>query len=118
MVTIEKVAQYALFSDDIKLSLLVEEFLRNNPDLSHVSQPNTTDPRVLAVAAGLLELFAMRAGQRAPEWTQAVGPMPAPFFLRSSAMKWPYLRQRCLEEAPEPLKKRLLYATADFLQTV
>jgi hypothetical protein len=118
MVTIEKVAQYALFSDDIKLSLLVEAFLAQNPNLASVPKPLTDNLRVLAVAAGLIELFALRAGQPAPEWTRAVGAIPTPFFLRSSAAKWPRLRQLCLDESPEPLRKRNLYATADFLQVV
>jgi hypothetical protein len=117
-ITIELVAQNALFSEDIELTLLVNEFLRSNSDLGGVPRPPTTGLRVLAVAAGLLNLFAIHIGQSAPERTQSVSPMPAPFFLQSSAMKWPQIRQQCLEGDPEPLKKRLLYATRDFLQTV
>jgi hypothetical protein len=44
--------------------------------------------------------------------------MPEPFFLRASALKNERLRMQCLAEAPEPLKKHGVYATADFLMAV
>lgn len=115
MVTIEKVAQYALFSDDINLTLLVEDFLLSNPILANVQKPDTDNQRVLAVAAGLLELFALRSHQEPPSWTSEIGPIDKPFFIRSSAVTSKYLRDLCLKESPEPLRKRNIYATSNFL---
>ena len=118
MVTIKQVAQAALFADDLNLRLLAQEFLRNAPVLRNIPRPNTRDRRVLAVAAGLIELFALRAGQKPPAWTKSVGAAPEPIFLASDAIKMKRLRQLCLDESPEPLKKRQLYATPNFLTFV
>ena len=46
---LKKVAQYALYSDDIKLDLLVEDFLHTNPILADVQKPDTNDQRTLSV---------------------------------------------------------------------
>jgi len=116
-VSLLKVAQYALFSDDLRLDLLVEAFLRENPVLSIVARPDTNDHRTLAVAASLIELFASRSNQEPPGWTKAIGPIQRPFFLQSDAMESPWLRELCVKEAPAPLRKRNLYATANFLLT-
>ncbi len=115
---LKKVAQYALFSDDIKLDLLVEDFLRSNPVLKNVPKPDTNDLRTLAVAAGLIELFALRSQQEPPTWTTEVGSINRPFFLQSDAMSSDWLRELCLKESPEPLRKRNLFASASFLAPV
>ena len=118
MVTIKKVAQYALFSDDRSLDILIENFQRNNPVLKNVTRPDSTDQRTMVMAAALLELLASRTDQQPPNWAREVGKMPEPFFLRASALKNEQLRRQCLAEAPEPLKKHGVYATADFLMAV
>jgi hypothetical protein len=116
--TIKKVAQYALFSDDIKLDLLVEDFLRSNPILADVQKPDKTDSRTLAVCASLLELFALRSNQQPPTWTKEIGAIARPFFLQSDAMTSDWLRDLCISESPEPLRKRNLFATSNFLLAV
>lgn len=118
MVTIKDIAQAALFADDLRLRLLVQEYLRSTPVLRDVPRPDTNDQQVLATAAGLLEMFAQRSGQEPPDWTRSVGPSPEPIFLTSDALTMKRLRQLCLEESPEPLKKRQLYATPNFLTFV
>ena len=115
---LKKVAQYALFSDDVNLDLLVEDFLRFNPILANVLKPDTDNMRTLAVAASLIELFALRSNQNPPEWTKEIGPINRPFFIQSDAMTSEWLRDLCLIESPEPLKKRNIFATADFLLAV
>lgn len=115
---LKKVAQYALYSDDIKLDLLVEDFLHSNPILADVQKPDTNDQRTLAVAAGLIELFALRTNQKPPAWTTEIGAINRPFFIQSDAMTSKWLRNLCLEESPEPLRKRNIFATANFLLAV
>lgn len=114
-VKIKQLAQCALRADDLTLRILVQEFLRDTPILKDVPRPQTKNRRVLAVAAGLLELFALRSGQAAPEWTQSIGALPGPVFLAHEAARMKRLRQLCLDESPEPLKKRNLYATPNYL---
>ena len=118
MISLIKVAQYALFSDDWHLDILVEAFLRANPVLKDVPLPDTTNQRTLAMAAALIELFALHHNQEPPAWSATIGEMPTPFFVWSDALTSPWMRQMCLDESPEPLKKRKIYAMANFLKAV
>jgi hypothetical protein len=118
MVTIKKVAQYALFSDDRTLDILIESFLDENQVLKIVPMPDTQDQRTLSVAAGLIELLAVRSNQEPPDWSASIGEMPEPFYIRKNATKIEWLKQQCLLESPEPLKKRKIYATWNFLSFV
>ena len=68
-----------------------------------------------AVAAGVVELLASRAGQPAPAWAAAVPSAPAKLFLVRSAATMPRLRALCETEGPEPLRRRGLFAPPDFL---
>ncbi len=113
MITIERIAYAALYADPLLLRAYVMKFLDEIKDLHRVPRPNIDDPLVMAVAAGLLELFCLRAGQTPPAWTRAVGSAPQPTFLWKDAKG--FTRQLCLTESPEPLKKRQLYAAPNFL---
>lgn len=115
MVTLETVAETALQRDGLRLRSLVQDFLREHPHLMQIPQPDTANVQLLGTAAALLELFAQRTGQIAPPWTQAIGAVPEPFFLVEAASGMKRLRALCEAEAPEPLRKRGLYAPPDFL---
>ena len=115
MVSIEDVAAAALRRDHLTLRSLVQDFLRDRPRLSNVPRPQTENQEVLGVAAGLVELLALRTGQPAPIWTRQVGAMPKPFLLLEAALRMKRLRALCEAESPEPLRKRGLYAPPDFL---
>ena len=65
---------------------------------------------------GLGELFAQRTGQAAPAWTSVVSGLPEARFLVRSAATMKRLRRMCEQESPGPLKRRNLYAPADYLQ--
>jgi hypothetical protein len=69
----------------------------------------------LAVAAGVVELFASRSGQAPPSWTATVGAAPEPLYLVRAAETMPRLRRSCETEGPEPLRVRRIYAPPDFL---
>ncbi len=69
----------------------------------------------LAVAAGVVELFASRSHQPPPSWTAAVGAAPEPIYLVRAAETMPRLRLSCETEGPEPLRVRHLYAPPEFL---
>lgn len=116
MVTIEQLAQAALNRESLQLRSLTQDFLHENQRLSEYARPTTTDARVLAAAAALIELFALRQKQAPPAWAKDVGPLPEPFFLLESAAKLKRLRALCETQAPEPLRKRRLYAPPNFLE--
>ena len=69
----------------------------------------------LAVAAGVVELFASRCRQAPPPWTATVGGAPQPLYLVRAAEIMPRLRRLCETEGPEPLRVRRIYAPPDFL---
>lgn len=93
-----------------------QELVRSSPRLSDVPRPHSTDARVLATAAGLLQLIAHRIGQAAPAWTMEIGPLPEPFYLVQAAARMKRLRLLCETESPEPLRKRRLLAPPSFLE--
>ena len=115
MVTLESVADAALRRDNLALRSLAQDFLRDHPRLDAVPRPTTINSQLLTVAAALLELFALRAGQAAPSWTLEIGPMLKPMYLVEAAARMKNLRALCERESPEPLRKRGLYAPPEFL---
>jgi hypothetical protein len=69
----------------------------------------------MSVAAGMAELLAKRSGSEAPSWTAGVGAQPMPVFLDPGIESMPRTLAHAKREAPEALRKRNLFATADFL---
>ncbi len=68
-VTIEQIAQAALDSESLLLRSLTQDFLQQKLRLSEYRLPKTEDRLLLAAAAALIELFAMRLQQNPPDWT-------------------------------------------------
>lgn len=115
MATIEQIAAAILYDDSLITRALVQDFLRSEPALAEITRPETTDPVLLAVAASILELFAVRTHQPAPAWTKQVGPVEQPIYLLKAATHMRRLRDLCHDAAPEPLRRRGLYAPPDYL---
>lgn len=115
MVTLEALAETALQRDSLLLRSLVQDFVRDHPQLTRVPRPRIDNQQILGTAAALLELLAQRTGQAAPAWTREIGAVPEPVFLLEAAARMKRLRALCETEAPEPLRKRGLYAPPDFL---
>lgn len=82
---------------------------------TEVPPPSGLDPTASAVAAGVTELLASRAGQAPPAWTARVPAAPKRLFLVRSAETMPRLRDLCEREGPEPLRRRGLLAPPEFL---
>jgi hypothetical protein len=115
MVTLEALAEAALQRESLHLRSLVQDFLREHPHLADIPRPAGDNPQVLGTAAALLELLAERTDQIAPDWTAEIGAVPEPVFLLEAATRMRHLRALCETEAPEPLRKRGLFAPPDFL---
>jgi hypothetical protein len=71
--------------------------------------------RQITVAAGIVELFARRAGEVPPAWTEAVGPERELIVLDPGLEQMPRSFARAKASGPEPLRKRNLLAPPDFL---
>ena len=93
----------------------VADAQRANVAWGRLEQPRGLDDREMSVAAGLVELFAARAGDTPPPWTKAIGPVPEVLVLDPGLEKMPRSFARAKAAGPEPLRKRNLIALPDFL---
>jgi hypothetical protein len=116
MVTIEQLAEAALSGESLLLRSLTQDLLRTQPNLSEQPRPQTDDARLLAAAASLAELLALRLHQTPPPWAKDVAPLAEPMHLLKAAASMKRLRLLCETQAPEPLRKRGFYAPPNFLE--
>ena len=79
-------AHAVLNGDALLARSLAQDLYRHPVQLAQVPPPADTDPRMLALTAGLLELFAARLNQPSPEWTKLVGRLPQPIYLVQAAL--------------------------------
>ena len=107
--------QSLLARDALSARQWVDDAKRGGLRWTTVSKPVGLDETALAVAAGVAELLAERAGQEPPLWVRSIGPAPEPVYLVSAALRMPRLRRSCLEDGPEPLRRRRILAPPDFL---
>jgi hypothetical protein len=117
MATLEQIANAALNRESLSLRSLTQDFLRETPHLNECPMPHTSDARVLAAAASLVELLALRLRQAPPKWTSEIGALPEPFYLVKAAESMKRLRALCESDAPQPLRKRGFYAPRNFLES-
>jgi hypothetical protein len=115
MTLFEQLVLAAANRESLTLRELTLEFLAQNATFEEIVQPNFSEPLQLALAAGLLELFATRRGQTAPDWVKEFS-SPTPFFLVEAALRMPRLRELCETDAPPALLKRRLFAPPNFLE--
>ena len=112
---IRELVRALLAFDAIGARQWVADAARSGARWERVAQPEGLDATELALAAGIVELFASRSAQRAPPWTMDVPAVPGAIFLVRAAESMPRFRRLCQTEGPEPLRKRGLYAPPDFL---
>ncbi len=113
---IEQLAEAALQRDSLRLRSLVQDITRAKINWTTLPRPETKDTRLLAIAASLAELLAMRQNQTPPAWTKEIGALNEPFYLLRSAETMKRLRVLCETQSPEPMRKRQLYAPPNFLE--
>jgi hypothetical protein len=114
-VRLEDLVDALLRYDPVTARQWVADAARQRLEWRCIPEPSGLDSTGMAVAAGIAELLASRAGQLAPDWTAAVPPAREPFLLVRAAAHMPRLRRVCEIEGPEPLHKRHLLAPPDFL---
>ena len=117
MVRIEQLAEAAINHEALLLRSLMQDFLRERPNLREYSRPTAVSFETLAAAASLVELLAERLNQEPPSWTNDVGALPQPIHLVKSAATMKHLRALCEQESPEPLRKRGFFAPPNFLKS-
>ena len=115
MELIEQLAEAAILQDHLRLRSLVQDLVRSKTDICKLPAPRSNDARVRATSASIAELLAIRQNQQPPSWTKNVGALKEPFYLLKSAAQMKRLRELCETQAPEPMRKRKLYAPPHFL---
>ena len=80
-----------------------------------VGRPSGLDDREMTVAAGLAELLAARDGAPPPPWTLSIGAQREPLFLDPGLQEMPRTLAHAMTDGPEPLRRRNLFASPDFL---
>lgn len=83
--------------------------------VTQLPRPAGLDELDIAIAAGVAELLAARWGQPPPSWTRDVPAAPQDYYLVKAAATLPRLRKSCQQDGPEPLRRRRLFAPAEFL---
>lgn len=118
MAKIEELAIAVLEYDSLLARTLVQVYYDLKLALTHIEKPVTEDSDILVTSAALIEMLSMRRGQNPPDWTKDVGPLVHSRFLLKAATSMQRLRRLCETEAPEPLRKRGLFAPPNFLEFV
>ena len=80
-----------------------------------VPQPRGLNDCELTVAAALVELLSARGGSTPPSWTAGIGPLRELLVLDPGLENMPRSFARAKATGPEPLRKRNLIASSDFL---
>ena len=112
---VHELVRALLAGDLIAARQFVADAHRLNVDWERVEQPPGLTDRELAVAAGITELLALRAGGKAPSWTQAVGASSEMVVLDPGLDQMPRSFARAKSHGPEPLRRRNIIALPDFL---
>jgi hypothetical protein len=115
MAQIDELAEAALNGDALRLRSLTQDLLAQATVIT-CAPPESKDPTLRAVAAGLIELFAERLGQNPPPWTKSIDGAVHPIYLVRAAKTMRRLRILCDTESPAPLRRRNLFAPPAYLE--
>jgi hypothetical protein len=110
--------QAVLSGDLLSARQWVSDAERVHLEWPSVVQPLGLDEKAMALAAALVELLASRVGALPPAWAQDVGGLPEPFLVEPGISNFPRTLAWAMTHAPEPLRKRNLYASPDFLRVL
>jgi hypothetical protein len=94
----------------------VADARREHIQWQRLEQPRGLNEREMCVAAGIVELLAARAGDSPPPWTTTIGAVGEPLILDPGLEQMPRSFARAKAAGPEPLRRRNLVASPDFLE--
>lgn len=107
---------HALLAGDLLAARqYVADAQRVHVQWNQLEQPVGLTEQEMSVAAGLVELFASRAGAPPPPWTKTIGAVRELLVLDPGLEQMPRSFARACSAGPEPLRKRNLVASPDFL---
>ena len=112
---LHELVRAVLSGDLIAARQLVADAQRSHRSWTRVERPTGLSDRELTVAAGITELLALRAGEKPPSWTEAVGPALEMIVLDPDLERMPRSFARAKSSGPDVLRRRNLIALPDFL---
>ena len=112
------VVKAALSEDDLLVRAWSLDVRRDPSQLANVPRPTELTAEQLSVAAGLVELACTLLGTLPPAWVNDVGASPVDLYLPARVRDLPRTRALIFQQTPEPLKKRHVYASEDYLSVV
>ncbi len=112
---LRNLVQAVLAGDLLAARQWVADARRANLEWDRCDRPLGLTPREMVVAAALTELLASRDGKAAPPWTSSIGGQVEPLFLDPGLESMPRTRELARRAGPEPLRRRNLFASPDFL---
>lgn len=86
-----------------------------NMQWNRLEQPQDLTEQEMSVAAAMIELLASRAGAAPPSWTATVGAVSELLILDPGLEEMPRSFARARTAGPEPLRRRNMVASPDFL---
>lgn len=93
----------------------VADAQRMHVQWDRLERPAGLTEREMSIAAGLIELLALRADATPPPWTTAVGALPERLVLDPGLEQMPRSFAHACTGGPEPLRRRNMVALPDFL---
>jgi hypothetical protein len=105
----------AMSGDDLAARQWVKDARRLRVDIPNLPMPTDLNESELSTCAALVDLFSLRGGTPAPPWLAQVAPSKQPVYLDSDALRRPKLRRLLEEDSPEPLRRRNVFAAAQYL---
>jgi hypothetical protein len=107
---------HAILSGDLLAARQwVADAQRSRIEWRFFEQPVGLSVREMIVAAGLAEMLAARAGASPPPWTTSVGPQAGLLVLDPGLERMPRSFEQAKRNGPEPLRRRNMIASPDFL---
>jgi hypothetical protein len=107
-------ARAALRGEHLLVRQWAADSVRHRVFWSCIDQPKDLSDDALALAAGLVELMASRAGQAAPEWTARVPEANTPIHFVPATLR--RSREASEQAGPEPLRRRRIFAMPGYLE--
>jgi hypothetical protein len=98
--------------------LALDRWIRKHDSNVVIIPRPKTDRRTLVACAALIELFAERVGSKPPAWTAEIGGLDEPFYFFPLARTNTGFREELERQTPEPLRKRNLFSTKNYLNHV
>ena len=95
----------------------VADAKRSGVRFDRMPKPQLRDSVELALAAGITELLASREHQVAPSWTSEIGKLAEPFYIGKLA-QMPRSAEEARCNGPEPLRRRNVFASPNFLSII